>query len=1177
MTDRARSGTIRVDAINLVRAPGIPRGFQLTGFGPGVNVIWGPNGSGKSTTARALHSLFWPQHDEDGVTLEASVVFDDASWTVTRDGKRATARRAGQQQSPITFAHLTKETRDRYLLALHDLIRQTDAPFAAQIALEMSGGYDLQAAASRTGFGKSVSANKARAELESARNAHNKLLAEQSRIAGDQDRLSALQHVSDSVGTAVNRRQWLEKVRELAKHQADVDEATERVSRFDPVMGKAQSADAQLIADWEKQEPILRAQIAEHVRERAEIIERRDALGLPDAATVKHEIALLTGRLGELKTSENHLRTTQRDLAAARDHAARLSAGVGSLVAPDLKIEDAIAFVNRYAGALALAQEADRFGAAESIAGTYIPRPDDVPDTYPLQTRLDLLMRWAQAPAPAQASRAAESLRWALLIAAAVIIGEAALLGSYWHEYAFALAIIGLAIALIGLRLRASDSTDDARARIAAEYREQGFPEPAGWTHEAIRSEIHEAIDNLQHANLAHRSHQLWLAIGPNLARRQELAERSSIELTKLEESIGAQLSIDQTAFPMLLHELKALLEASNKVRQLEAGCEHAREALEADLRIVQETFTLSNGLTISDAVTASAALDGLNARLSELTDLNARIESIDAKLDFALAPQLHQIEADRQKLIDRYQGRAIEEIAFLALDCAKWAEAQATLVSRRDQLDLARRNLGDEFDPNDWPTERVEEEIARCRAIEEQAASTNQEIGKITTEIGQAKHSEQVAAALIRIEDARQVLAEKRDEHIRNAIGKLVLDAVRSETRDISLPKVAKRARELFAAFTKGRYELRMGDGQTPAFTAWDTHLATEQALHELSSATRVQLLMAVRMAFVETREPDVRLPMIFDETLANTDDVRADALIDTTLDIAASGRQVFYFTAQLDEVDKWRARAAGAGADIGFINLAEARDDTERKRPPAVTLPPLWIFTVPEPGAQSREEYRRTLAVPHLDLWCEDVDSAHLWYLIADLPELHRLVGRHHVTVWGQVRRYEVRGAAPALALDQASFARIAACAGALWELMALMRIGRGKPVTESVLRATGGLTPAYESACLDLLKLVDGDGTRFVQLLENKKIPGMQKAKIGNVREYFEENGHIVFDECIPTDHIRGRLASHCNELIERGSFSLNEIDRLLAEAFPARETISQLARTEGVQATLLPSGE
>ncbi|MEZ4498056.1 MAG: AAA family ATPase [Thermomicrobiales bacterium] len=126
------------ESIELVSAPGMAHGFRLAGFQPGLNVVWGPNASGKSTTARALHSLFWPDRPDDRTLVEASFRFNQSNWFIERNGKHVSATRNGSNHAALTFTQLSAETRDRYLLALHDLIRGDDRSFAAYIAKEMS-------------------------------------------------------------------------------------------------------------------------------------------------------------------------------------------------------------------------------------------------------------------------------------------------------------------------------------------------------------------------------------------------------------------------------------------------------------------------------------------------------------------------------------------------------------------------------------------------------------------------------------------------------------------------------------------------------------------------------------------------------------------------------------------------------------------------------------------------------------------------------------------------------------------------------------------------------------------------------------------------------------------------------------------------------------------------------
>ena len=152
-------------------------------------------------------------------------------------------------------------------------------------------------------------------------------------------------------------------------------------------------------------------------------------------------------------------------------------------------------------------------------------------------------------------------------------------------------------------------------------------------------------------------------------------------------------------------------------------------------------------------------------------------------------------------------------------------------------------------------------------------------------------------------LEKKRVALENVRQEKASKAVGQAILDNLR-ENAIKNAPPVFQRAEENFRRVTDERYTLIIP--QDNIFRARDNQRGLDFDLTELSSATRVQLLLSVRLAFVETQETNFRLPITLDETLANSDDHRAQAIIRTMSTLAAD-RQIFYFTAQQDEVDKW------------------------------------------------------------------------------------------------------------------------------------------------------------------------------------------------------------------------------------------------------------------------------
>src|SRR5690606_36023052 len=128
------------------------------------------------------------------------------------------------------------------------------------------------------------------------------------------------------------------------------------------------------------------------------------------------------------------------------------------------------------------------------------------------------------------------------------------------------------------------------------------------------------------------------------------------------------------------------------------------------------------------------------------------------------------------------------------------------------------------------------------------------------------------------------------------------------------------------------------------------------------------------------------------------------AEAIIRAVCEICRTGRQVFYFTAQHDEVGKWR-RLLADYSDLphNVISLAEARQLPEFDEPSVlVDLQPA-APGVPGPNGADRLAYRQVLHVPEIDPRL-DAAGAHLWYVVDDLDALHRLLSMG-ISTWGQL----------------------------------------------------------------------------------------------------------------------------------------------------------------------------
>src|SRR5258708_7043434 len=126
--------------LSVRRMPGLPRGLPIyRDFAPHLNIIIGPNASGKSSTARTLRDLIW-RHTDGQITAHGVAVLARREWELSVDGRKATSRLNGEEV-PLPGIPAW-EGRNRYTLAMHELLAADDGDLARQV-VNASTGYDL--------------------------------------------------------------------------------------------------------------------------------------------------------------------------------------------------------------------------------------------------------------------------------------------------------------------------------------------------------------------------------------------------------------------------------------------------------------------------------------------------------------------------------------------------------------------------------------------------------------------------------------------------------------------------------------------------------------------------------------------------------------------------------------------------------------------------------------------------------------------------------------------------------------------------------------------------------------------------------------------------------------------------------------------------------------------------
>lgn len=829
---------------------------------------------------------------------------------------------------------------------------------------------------------------------------------------------------------------------------------------------------------------------------------------------------------------------------------------------------------------------------AQAAAAAARARADDLGDA--LDSGAQLLRRWLRAPGDAgaatgEAMRRERRVRTLGMVAAAMLLA-ASLAGAWLAATAFpgtriapvlgvALAVVALLI--LGLLVRIPSEAADARAIHRAEFERLrlerfGVEGPGRWTENDVAAALDRLERRLVEARMeAERARRL-----ADAAERRIALDPALDDLERRRAALAARLGVRPETDPgklvWLTHGIVRWHEAAIEVAAAEAKLAAARAQLETALAEAWETIAPYGvrPTPARDAIGAAAgtaqpsaggrslaAVDDFAAAVAELERAaraheQASREAADARRRMAEADEeIAELEAERRALLERL-GLGPDDEPTVRQWCERfdeYLEARERLAhaTRRRQETLDRLSHTPGYEPGleDRDAGSLHDALEEVLREAEQATELQKRITSIETLVAQAKRSHDLEAALADLARAEDALRQARDRDTDAVVAGVLVDFLQRATRDQHRPEVFGRARDLFARITHGRYRLDFDDGEPPAFRAYDAAVGIGRALDELSSGTRVQLLLAVRIAFAESRETGPRLPLLLDETLGNSDDERARAIMETAIALAADGRQVFYFTAQPDEVGKWRGVLAKyPGVPARFIDLAEVRRIARAGEGTALPVVDPPTTSVPAPGGASYLEYGRILGVPPIDIHA-DPGTVHLWHLLDDPERLYRLLSLR-VETWGALRNLVEYGGLALLGDDAETYARVEAAARALEAAVTAARIGRGRPVDRAVLVESGAISETFLDAVDALCRECLGDAARLIEALDQGRIARFRKSAREALRDYLERHGYLDPRDRLAPDQLRARVLAAAARDIDRGLLRADTVDRIIA---------------------------
>jgi hypothetical protein len=367
----------------------------------------------------------------------------------------------------------------------------------------------------------------------------------------------------------------------------------------------------------------------------------------------------------------------------------------------------------------------------------------------------------------------------------------------------------------------------------------------------------------------------------------------------------------------------------------------------------------------------------------------------------------------------------------------------------------------------------------------------------------------------------------EKLDDLLVNYLKSKTVDVISKHLKETiektNRPKVLETASNYFSDFTSNRYELNVDHHANGRFIAIDHQRDMRQDVSELSTATKVQLILAVRLAYIDSvEENNYRLPILADELLAGSDDERSNAIMEALIKVVNTGRQVFYFTAEGDELGRWQKLLDDRGIEYGQVPLGDPPMPVFH--PPSDIHNPLaGILMPPAPEGKNHTEYGKALDLGSFDLLQASLDQLHPWYLFEDVESIHDMLTRNQKN-WSMLRNAIARNGILGPLTDEA-YRR----AGQLMEVLKVYqteyRKGRSLPVEFDVVLNSGCISQTFRDRVAILLNEVGNNPDKLIEGL--RTIPRFRNIEIKNLNAYLMEKGYISEEPIVPQEEMASRL--------------------------------------------------
>ena len=1126
--------------LSIQKMPGFPKGLETyKKLAPHINIIAGPNASGKSSTARIIQQMIW-RNQTNGIQAESSIEVDKESWEIKIDSGNIILQRDGKDDEFVGLPAV--EESSRYMLALHDLVKEDDDELARQIVRESVGGYDLEKAQENLGY-TDVIKNRGTSEFknyESAEKKYKGIQQKQKELKHEEERLVKLYKTKALAEEAYRLHGLYEIVDQYLQAKLKLDQLSEEYERFPKVLDKATGEEYSDIIELEKD--IEATEDAIKIAKN-ELINNEDTLSKLNLSNsgVNKKV------LNELEERVEHLTKLEREIQDAKNKIAGFNVKEYEALKSIDKNLDSSEWKNidleEVSGLNEFLLSAHQTISEKQFLETGInelkkEENEKTPKSELLNEGIRSLSYWLQE----QGSNTGLSKLWLGVLS---VTGILTVITTYFFGWPGLLGIVVIILLTIYAYGTRRPNQSNLRDR---DYNKTGLKSPEVWNTAGVSGKLKELLETLQEAKWQEKIKQKIATHNNGLDALQERLNQIHQTRDEWLKKIKTVPNLPENnlknyseLYWFLIH-VKEWGKNNAEAEALNGTKGQLSKALAETLKRINQLFIESKAEEATDGTTAKVILKKLKEDEGIRQDAVAEIDHQEKHI-LEKNEQKNRVVQKMQSIYNKLKteyGKKEEIWQFTEqLEDYKKVKEDYQVAERllSEKQNLIKNHSLFESNKEDIETISLDQAQSKKKRFENEAnelEGINREITEIETNINNTKKGHDLEDALTKWEEALNDLEQLYENNLSSITGKLIIDQLKKETREQNRPKVFKRANEIFNRITNGRYELKLEERDEPSFKAFDTVLKFGQNLSELSTGTRIQLLLSVRLAFIETQEPSIKLPILADELLANSDDIRAKAIIEALVEISKQGRQVFYFTAQTDEVAKWK-KYLDAIQNISYeiIELTGRQNETIKYNTNDVDFSSLGLLqNNPAPGDKSHEEYGKSLQVPSFNLLTDEAEQLHLWYLVEDNDLLCKCFLKG-IKFWGQLESF-IKYNGKIEELDEETMISIEAKLKFLRRFQELYRRGRSRPIDREILEQAGAVSHNFIEEVAAKLKELDGNPQELIESLKNGDVSGFRSNKTEELEQYLISEGYIDNKEALGKDAILVQLNAFLSNL-------------------------------------------